>query len=170
MQLHIHEHMSASRQHTFLITTLQETPTFYFRELGEIVRIILIYTQTMFLMYIYCHCTTMSVAWKSRRNPLTFLSNIDSLELSVYTIVLSLLQHSSSSKQSEHPKVRSAPPPLLYSIVALVSTNQDVEALMEEWCSPIYAFFSLVPEIVYVDDHCVHEFKCLAKGCKQMVQ
>ena len=53
--------MSASRQHMFLITTLQETPTFYFRELGEIARIILIYTQTMSLTYIYQHCTTMSV-------------------------------------------------------------------------------------------------------------
>ena len=41
---------------------------------------------------------------------------------------------------------------------------------MEEWCSPIYAFFSPVPEIVYVNDCSAHEFKCLVKGCKQMVR
>ena len=72
--------MSASRQHMFLITTLQETPTFYIRELGEIVRIILIYTQTMSLTYIYQHCTTVSVAeFTVEEIPLTFLSNINSL-------------------------------------------------------------------------------------------
>ena len=36
--------MLASWHNLFLITILQETTTFYFKKLGEIVRIILIYT------------------------------------------------------------------------------------------------------------------------------
>ena len=40
---------------------------------------------------------------------------------------------------------------------------------MEEWNSPIYVFFSPVPEIVYVDNHQAHKFKCLERGCKQKI-
>lgn len=40
---------------------------------------------------------------------------------------------------------------------------------MEEWNSPIYAFFS-IPEIMYIDGRRAHQFKCLAKRCKHNVQ
>ena len=94
--------MSASRRHTFLITTLQETPTFYFRELGEIVRIILIYTQTMSLTYIYQRCTTVSVAeFTVEEIPLTFLFNIDSLN-SVSTLCSIITQHSCLQENSQN--------------------------------------------------------------------
>ena len=74
MQQHMHDSCQPQGDTRFLITTLQETPTFYFRELGEIARIILIYAQTMSLTYIYQHRTAVTVAQQSRRNPLTFLS------------------------------------------------------------------------------------------------
>ena len=110
--------MSASWWHTFLITTLQETTTFYFRKLGEIARIILIYTQTMSFQYIYHHCTTMSVDSQSRRNP---------LYISLTSTLRTKCLHSSSNHYSKlifkqnshlHPKVCSTPLPLLYSIVS----------------------------------------------------
>jgi hypothetical protein len=74
MQQHMHNSCQPQDNTCCLITTLQETPTFYFRELGEIARIILIYAQTMSLTYIYQHRTAVTVAQQSRRNPLTFLS------------------------------------------------------------------------------------------------
>ena len=51
--------MSASWRHMFLITTLQETTTFYIRQLGEIARLILIYAQTMSHRYIYYPCNAL---------------------------------------------------------------------------------------------------------------
>ena len=83
--------VSLKATQVFLITTLQETPTYLIRELGEIVRLILIYAQTMSLTYIYQHCTTVSVAKSLSRNLLVFYLNTRLLELSVYTIVLLLL-------------------------------------------------------------------------------
>ncbi|KIM68757.1 hypothetical protein SCLCIDRAFT_104987, partial [Scleroderma citrinum Foug A] len=44
-----------------------------------------------------------------------------------------------------------------------------IDALMEEWSSPVYAFFVLVPEIVYINGQRAHEFRCLAKRCKQKI-
>ena len=41
---------------------------------------------------------------------------------------------------------------------------------MEDWNSPIYAFFLPVPEIVSVGGRRAHEFRCLTKGCKQKIQ
>ncbi|KAF8073490.1 hypothetical protein FPV67DRAFT_1380957, partial [Lyophyllum atratum] len=34
------------------------------------------------------------------------------------------------------------------------------------WTSVAYAFYAPVPEIVYIDNRRVHEFACLAEGCK----
>ncbi|KIM65713.1 hypothetical protein SCLCIDRAFT_112220 [Scleroderma citrinum Foug A] len=45
----------------------------------------------------------------------------------------------------------------------------STETLMEEWSSPIYAFFVPIPDIVYIKGHRAHEFKCLGKGCKHRV-
>jgi hypothetical protein len=42
----------------------------------------------------------------------------------------------------------------------------QLEWLLEEWVSPIYAFFHPTPYIVTVDGRCVHEFKCSAMNCK----
>ena len=44
-----------------------------------------------------------------------------------------------------------------------------IETMMDEWNSPIYMFFSPVPEIIYVKGHQVHVFRCLAKSCKQSI-
>ena len=38
--------------------------------------------------------------------------------------------------------------------------------LIEEWTSPIYAFFGKIPDISYINGRCVHEFRCSAKSCK----
>ena len=45
-----------------------------------------------------------------------------------------------------------------------------IETMMDEWNSPIYAFFSPVPEIIYVKGHRAHVFRCLAKSCKQSIR
>ncbi|KAI5985324.1 hypothetical protein EDC04DRAFT_2590308 [Pisolithus marmoratus] len=37
---------------------------------------------------------------------------------------------------------------------------------MKDWTSSIYAFFSPVPAIAYVNGRCCHVFKCLGKSCK----
>ncbi|KAI6018856.1 hypothetical protein EDC04DRAFT_2576194 [Pisolithus marmoratus] len=37
---------------------------------------------------------------------------------------------------------------------------------MKEWTSSIYAFFSPVPAIAYVNGRHCHVFKCLGKSCK----
>lgn len=44
-----------------------------------------------------------------------------------------------------------------------------IEWMIKEWNSPIYAFFSPVPDIKYVDSWWSHVFKCLAKGCNHKV-
>lgn len=42
--------------------------------------------------------------------------------------------------------------------------------MMKKWSSPMYAFFSPRPNIIYVAGRRVHSFKCLAKGCKYEVK
>lgn len=42
--------------------------------------------------------------------------------------------------------------------------------MQRDWTSPIYAFFDPDPIIKEVDGRRVHEFKCLARGCKQTVR
>ena len=41
---------------------------------------------------------------------------------------------------------------------------------MKDWNSPVYAFFSPVPKIEYINNQQTHAFQCLAKGCKHKVQ
>ncbi|TFK81780.1 hypothetical protein K466DRAFT_501565, partial [Polyporus arcularius HHB13444] len=42
--------------------------------------------------------------------------------------------------------------------------------MLEDWNSPIYAFFEPRPEIEYVDGRRTHAFKCMARGCKVRVR
>lgn len=51
--------------------------------------------------------------------------------------------------------------------MALISIT---EKLQKEWTSPIYAFFESDPIITEIDGRRVHEFKCMARGCKQRVR
>ena len=99
MQQHMHDSCQPQGDTRFLITTLQETPTFYIRELGEIARIILIYAQTMSLTYIYQHCTTVSVVKSLTRNPLTFLSEYSTL-ITKHLLASSLLLNTLIFKQT----------------------------------------------------------------------
>ncbi|KAG2133398.1 hypothetical protein BD769DRAFT_1627422 [Suillus cothurnatus] len=41
---------------------------------------------------------------------------------------------------------------------------------MQEWVSPVYAFFHPIQNIVKIGEWRVHEFKCQVKGCKAKVQ
>ncbi|KAG1783141.1 hypothetical protein EV702DRAFT_1191579 [Suillus placidus] len=50
------------------------------------------------------------------------------------------------------------------------SAEEELKRLMKEWNSPIYAFFDPTPNIETVDDHHVHVFKCIAKGCKVQIR
>ncbi|KIL66159.1 hypothetical protein M378DRAFT_45888, partial [Amanita muscaria Koide BX008] len=45
-----------------------------------------------------------------------------------------------------------------------------IERLMKDWNSPVYAFFSRIPAIEYVDSRRSHVFKCLAHGCKKTIR
>ncbi|TFY78228.1 hypothetical protein EWM64_g5785 [Hericium alpestre] len=45
----------------------------------------------------------------------------------------------------------------------------ELKHMKARWTSPMYAFFDPVPSITYVKDRKCHEFKCSAKGCKQIV-
>ena len=42
--------------------------------------------------------------------------------------------------------------------------------MMKEWNSPIYAFFSSMPDIEYVSQRRCHVFKCLGKGCVHKIR
>ncbi|KAG0702377.1 hypothetical protein DFH29DRAFT_787707, partial [Suillus ampliporus] len=44
------------------------------------------------------------------------------------------------------------------------------ERLMNDWNSPVYAFFDLTPQIIEIDGHRAHNFKCQAKRCKTKVR
>ena len=41
--------------------------------------------------------------------------------------------------------------------------------MMKEWNSPVYSFFTPVPDIEYINKQHCHLFGCLAKGCKHKV-
>lgn len=41
-----------------------------------------------------------------------------------------------------------------------------LDRLIEEWTSPVYAFFGKVPDITYINGRCAHEFRCSSKSCK----
>ncbi|KAG1730211.1 hypothetical protein EDB19DRAFT_1897099 [Suillus lakei] len=40
---------------------------------------------------------------------------------------------------------------------------------MDEWVSPVYAFFDPTPHIVEIDGRRAHKFKCCAKACKASI-
>ncbi|KAG1811310.1 hypothetical protein EV424DRAFT_1300696, partial [Suillus variegatus] len=40
------------------------------------------------------------------------------------------------------------------------------EWLTKDWTSPVYDFFDPTPTIETKGDQCVHNFKCMVKGCK----
>ncbi|KAG2031923.1 hypothetical protein BDR03DRAFT_874951 [Suillus americanus] len=42
--------------------------------------------------------------------------------------------------------------------------------LMKDWNSPVYRFFDLTPQIVKIDGHHAHNFKCQARNCKAKVR
>ena len=58
----------------------------------------------------------------------------------------------------------------MISVCQVSVLTSITDGLMEEWSSPVYAFFSPVPEIIYVNGCHAHEFKCLGKGCKQKIR
>jgi hypothetical protein len=41
---------------------------------------------------------------------------------------------------------------------------------MKGWTSPVYAFFDQTPQIVEIDGHRAHDFKCGACGCKVKIR
>ncbi|KAG1785525.1 uncharacterized protein HD556DRAFT_1457539 [Suillus plorans] len=47
--------------------------------------------------------------------------------------------------------------------------QDKLKHLMQEWVSPVYAFFHPTPNIVEIGGWRAHEFKCQAKGCKAKV-
>lgn len=40
------------------------------------------------------------------------------------------------------------------------------ERMQKKWKAVVYAFYHPEPNITYTDDHRVHEFHCMNKGCK----
>ena len=44
------------------------------------------------------------------------------------------------------------------------------ERLKKDWNSSVYAFFSPIPDIQYVDSRRSHVFKCLAHGCSKTIR
>ncbi|KIM68549.1 hypothetical protein SCLCIDRAFT_105840, partial [Scleroderma citrinum Foug A] len=45
-----------------------------------------------------------------------------------------------------------------------------IGCMMKDWSSSTYAFFSPVPDIVYIDGRRCHVFSCLRKSCKYKVR
>ncbi|KAG2028835.1 hypothetical protein BDR03DRAFT_882586 [Suillus americanus] len=45
-----------------------------------------------------------------------------------------------------------------------------IERLMNDWNSPVYAFFDPTPQIIEIDGRRAHDFKCQAKRCKTKVR
>ena len=41
---------------------------------------------------------------------------------------------------------------------------------MEDWNSPIYAFFHPIPTIAYQEGHRYHEFHCFASSCRKSIR
>ncbi|KAF8131088.1 hypothetical protein EV363DRAFT_1165918 [Boletus edulis] len=50
-----------------------------------------------------------------------------------------------------------------------LTPKDELEQLMKEWVSPVYAFFELEPKIIENDGRRAHQFKCAARGCKVKV-
>lgn len=50
------------------------------------------------------------------------------------------------------------------------SPEEELEQLMKEWNSPVYAFFESKPKIVEIEGRFAHDFKCAARGCKVKVR
>lgn len=44
-------------------------------------------------------------------------------------------------------------------------TTSLIECLSKDWTSPIYVFFRKLPQIEYVNNHCVHVFGCATEKC-----
>ena len=51
-----------------------------------------------------------------------------------------------------------------------VGSEDELESLMKEWTTPVYAFFHPQPTAVKVDGQQAYEFKCAAQGCKVKVR
>jgi len=51
-----------------------------------------------------------------------------------------------------------------------MNPKDELERLMKEWTSPIYAFFHPCPAIIEVDGQCAHVFKCAARHCSIKVR
>ncbi|KAG0699301.1 hypothetical protein DFH29DRAFT_809220 [Suillus ampliporus] len=51
-----------------------------------------------------------------------------------------------------------------------VLVNKNIERLMKEWTSPVYAFFDPTPRIIENDGWWAHEFRCSARGCKTTIR
>jgi hypothetical protein len=49
-------------------------------------------------------------------------------------------------------------------------TNEIIEQMMKDRNTPVYAFFSPIPDIEYVDQHRCHVVKCLARGCSHKIR
>ena len=41
-----------------------------------------------------------------------------------------------------------------------------IERLSKEWTAPIYAFFHATPVVLYINEHRLHAFQCIAKHCR----
>ncbi|KAG2088739.1 uncharacterized protein F5147DRAFT_587475 [Suillus discolor] len=55
-------------------------------------------------------------------------------------------------------------------VQANILVNENIERLMKEWTSPVYAFFDPTPRIIENDGCWAHEFKCSARGCKTTIR
>ncbi|KAF8130546.1 hypothetical protein EV363DRAFT_1166983 [Boletus edulis] len=53
---------------------------------------------------------------------------------------------------------------------AKTGPEEELENLMKEWTSPVYAFFHSQPAIIDVDRQHAYNFKCAACGCKVKVR
>ena len=41
-----------------------------------------------------------------------------------------------------------------------------IEHLSKEWTAPIHMFFHVTPVVLYINEHHIHAFQCIAKHCK----
>lgn len=51
-----------------------------------------------------------------------------------------------------------------------INPEAELEKLMTEWTSPVYAFFQPRPTIIDVDRRRAYDFKCAARSCKVKVR
>ncbi|KAG1740362.1 hypothetical protein EDB19DRAFT_1828564 [Suillus lakei] len=50
------------------------------------------------------------------------------------------------------------------------TAEDELKRLMNDWNSPVYAFFDPTPQIIEIDGRRAHDFKCQAKRCKTKVR